>query len=301
MQVYIEDTDAYGIMYNSNYLRCYDRALHMTSYAHNSKTDLACSSVVLQHDDEWSIVSFERMKFKTAPALGTSFVIAGRLVEQPSPHEQVWDMQMQCDQDESLVYNTIEGVRIAHLPSDGSSTDWIPHPNAFAVDKRSPKAKTAVTTCSKNTFQIYRDEFDPHLSAHLPLRNVLNLLERSRTNLLGGPDGLRRLQQDHDVRYVVTRVDDCSLVSTTAVSSSSSSSSSHNNNMIAGESLAVETEATIKRGGGVIVFHQTARLGTERVAQAIVSICALNEHTRRPTNKLPFWMKEKLLSGGETV
>lgn len=28
---YIEDTDAYGVVYNGNYLRAYDRSLHTTS------------------------------------------------------------------------------------------------------------------------------------------------------------------------------------------------------------------------------------------------------------------------------
>ena len=30
--VYIEDTDAYGVMYNANYLRAYERALHTVSF-----------------------------------------------------------------------------------------------------------------------------------------------------------------------------------------------------------------------------------------------------------------------------
>ena len=59
MQVYIEDTDAYGIMYNSNYLRCYDRALHAT----------------VDHEG-WAIVSVDRQKFAASPGLGQEFVIA---------------------------------------------------------------------------------------------------------------------------------------------------------------------------------------------------------------------------------
>ena len=45
MTVYLEDTDAYGIMFNTNYLRSYDRALHLTTSNRNLNT-----SVTSQHD-----------------------------------------------------------------------------------------------------------------------------------------------------------------------------------------------------------------------------------------------------------
>jgi acyl-CoA thioesterase FadM len=140
-------------------------------------------------------------------------------------------------------------------------------------------------------FQVYRDEFDPHLSTHLPLRNILNLFERARTNILGGPDGLRRLQKEEGLLYVVTGIDQCSLVTY----SSAQQRNGETPLLMAGESLTVATNSILKRGGSMIECQQTAMLGEERVAQALVSIYAISEQTRRPFKKLPQWVLENLV------
>ena len=86
MQVFIEDTDAYGVMYNANYLRCYDRALHMVTFG-SDETEL------LGAHDGWSIVSVGQQKFSSSPAMGGMFVIEGTRVEASSDSE-IWDMAM---------------------------------------------------------------------------------------------------------------------------------------------------------------------------------------------------------------
>ena len=310
MQVYIEDTDAYGIMYNSNYLRCYDRALHMTSYAQtkspcdngnsyhddddeqlNGEDDDDALPSILKHDDEWSLVSFERMKFKQSPALGQSFVVTGRLVGEPSDSEQIWDLEMKdAVDDSSIVFNTIQGVRIAHAPTNSRDFSWIPNPGPLATEDRERQQQQYPTLLLEQDFQVYRDEFDPHLQGYLPLRNVLNLFERIRSNSLGGPNALRRLQQEDGFVYVVTSIDQCSLVDY------NNSVGSNTSMLQAGDSLRVRFDAIMKRQGALIEFRQTAFLGNARVAQAVVTIMALSEQTRRPSKRLPQWMVDQMMS-----
>lgn len=63
-----------------------------------------------------------------------------------------------------------------------------------------------------DSFTTYRDEFDTHLVGHLPLRNILNLFERARTNLTGGPEYMRQLKENDNLLFVVTGVEDFQLI-----------------------------------------------------------------------------------------
>lgn len=134
-------------------------------------------------------------------------------------------------------------------------------------------------------FTVYRDEIDAHWQGHLPLRNVLNLMERSRTNALGGPEGLRRLQQDKEngVVVVVTGVSDLTLVEEGVT-------------LVPGRKLVVETAFVVKRRGMILECYQTLRTTSSdaRLAQGKVTLMLLDATTRRPTTKLPVWLRELL-------
>jgi len=265
MKVFIEDTDAYGVMYNANYLRSYDRALHMTSIDKNTGTP------VLQHDG-WSIVSMEQQKFKASPSLGGIFVIEGTL-RASTEQQETWDMIMKSE-DGSTIYNTVSGIKIARpLAEVSDQQHWLPRPNPLEV--------TGGISISDDTFQTYRDEFDPHLSTHMPLRNILNLFERSRSNWLGGPDGLRRLQEEDGLLFVVSSMGKLSLVDCQTTT-------------WPGQPLTIETAFFVKRRGMVIECRHTAKLGKEPIAQGIVNIMTIDANTRRPTTNLPTWLAKKM-------
>lgn len=257
MKVFIEDTDAYGVMYNGNYLRAYDRALHMTSIDTNTGTP------VLQHDG-WSIVSMEQQKFKSSPPLGGAFLIEGTLRDS-TEYEEIWDMVMKSE-DGATVYNTASGVKIVRpFVVDSDPQHWIPRPE--------PLEANLGVSIADDIFQTYRDEFDPHLKTHMPLRNILNLFERSRSNWLGGPDELCRLQEEDGLLFVVTSMEKLSLVDCETTT-------------WPGQDVTIETAFNVKRRGMVIECRHTAKLGEEPVAQGIVNIMTINADTRRPTSTL---------------
>lgn len=307
MQVYIEDTDAYGIMYNSNYLRSFDRALHMTTTQYNSNRDQSLFEdnnknldggirISGQHEG-WSIVSVGQQRFGASPRLGEDFIIEGTLQRMNADDsEEVWDMEMKS-LDGEIVYNWVKDVTIQVAETGDEYSTQALHSSlenitSFDMDTIQPNF-----ICKEDFFTVYRDEIDAHWQGHLPLRNVLNLFERSRTNALGGPEGLRRMQEDDEnpVLAVVTGVSDLTLIDEGTL-------------LIPGQVVAVETAMVVKRRGMVVECYQTLRstssdnLGkreatnscTARLAQGKVTLMMLDARTRRPTAKLPGWARELL-------
>ena len=134
---------------------------------------------------------------------------------------------------------------------------------------------------------MYRDEIDAHWTGHIPLRAVLNLFERARSNSLGGPSDLQKLQKEDGILVVVTNIGQCSLIN-------------HEDTFIEpGQIVFVETSFVSKRKGMVIECYQTLMVKNDdnnhaRLAQGKITLMMINESTRRPTSKLPEWIKEKL-------
>lgn len=301
MKVYIEDTDAYGVLYNSNYLRCYDRALYISSIT-------GCNSNRMKSRD-WSIASVKEMKFKGSPPLGGSYIIKGKMIDNSSDgHSELWDMEMieatDKNEDENnlskTVYNIAIGIRILHPENHDRNALYninpsIPFNVGNVFSQKTSSNKSSVVSVRKVTannkkmidkFMVFRDEFDQHLVSHLPLRNVLNLFERSRSNALGGPDELRRLQHDENIIFVVTSIKDLQLFSYSVnadynrTDSGKTDSldqvevhpsqventeelqqySSLTNSIQAGQELIVETEYVVKKRGMIIECHHKMRI-----------------------------------------
>lgn len=265
-KVYIEDTDAYGIMYNGNYLRSYDRALH-----------LSVEALRQVEGNGWSIVSLGHQKFIASPALGADFIIQGSSKQQDdSSNLQTWDVKM-TSPDGSTVFNVATELIIC-VPSKTNCTD-----NAFSLPPIEPfDVKETSSKVAIEQFVIHRDEIDAHWEGHLPLRNVLNLFERSRSNLLGGPDSLQRLKATDGILVVVTSISDCSLID-------------ENASVYPGQEGVVETSFVIKRKGMIVECFQTLKSASgARLAQAKISLMMISDASRRPTSKLPTWLKQKL-------
>lgn len=257
MQVYIEDTDAYAMKYNTNYLRSYERALHAAEGCVGS------DSILAQHPD-WALVKMTHQQFKSTTALGGNFVITGTLVERKEESE-VWDLTMTCP-DTNEVYNS--ATITVGLPLSYSDVE----PSASSSD-----VQDGVTT-NVHHDTLHRDEFDPHHPNHLPLRSVLNLCERARSNYIGGPDALSRMQQDDNLLVLVTSIHDlCSF----------------QQHSYPRQTVRVETKF-VPRRKGLICEAQHYLFDDETnqpIAQAFVTMVALNATTRRPT-KWPLWDKE---------
>ena len=202
-EVWIEDTDAYGIMFNGNYLRSYERAL----------------LEVYPSSEDWHITKVTRHKFKNSPVLGDKFVIRGKKVE---GYDEAWDLEMvkenSKDEDE-VIFNTAT-ITLQNLSfglDDVNST-------LYSSNEHSDMDKLFVIS-----FKSHRDEFDSLRNGEVgrneenvcnasilggrdlfPLRSVLNLFERARSSRLGGPSILQKIQSD-GILWVVTSIDDLKL------------------------------------------------------------------------------------------
>lgn len=115
----------------------------------------------------------------------------------------------------------------------------------------------------------------------MPLRNVLSLFERSRSNYLGGPDVLREMQTKEGIIFVVTHIEDASLIDDGAT-------------CYAGDEVVVETAFVAKRKGMILDCLQVLKRGEARLAQAKVRVMVLNAKTMRPTNNLPDSLRSTL-------
>ncbi|KAL9183306.1 hypothetical protein ACHAXT_005093 [Thalassiosira profunda] len=330
MRVYIEDTDAYGVVYNSNYLRAYERALHSAA-ADDSAGEGDDGNLQLLRGgalgrDGWFVLQVTEHKFQSSPALGGEFVVRGKLVERdcaiqeeaggdkngPPSCMETWRLQMTSplsreDEDDgapAVVYNEAT-VTIASHEMIGRLPD-LSRPQAPLFDD-------AIGVMARSAFRLHRDEFDAGLAHRLPLRNVLNLFERARTDCLGGPDALRKMEGEDNIVWVVTGVDDMELCNLAAAGrdddeteegasdATRASDSSQRVRCAPGDEVTVETTLVPKRGGMVVDFRHalfaSARdegTGDRRLAQARVTVVALDAAKRRPTRRIPAWVWERL-------
>lgn len=256
MKVFIEDTDAYGVVYNGNYIKFYDRALQhaQSSSAHGFPDDV--------------IVAVGNQKFRSSPSLGDEFFIEGVLKEIDEAERQIWDLSLKS-LDGAILYHTAEQVMVA----SPKNARWLSEEDQF----------TNNLPCSTDSFTAYRDEFDASVPSHLPLKSVLKHFERPRTNLFGGPKELRRAQEEDGIIFVVSRISDLCLLD-------------HRKDSLVGDALTVKTSCDIRKGGMRTDFLQTiyTRSG-ERLAQGIVTVFAINKDTRRPTSKLPERILDRVL------
>mmetsp|Transcript_7122 Transcript_7122/g.11865 ORF Transcript_7122/g.11865 Transcript_7122/m.11865 type:complete len:368 (-) Transcript_7122:713-1816(-) len=330
--VYIEDTDAYGVMYNANYLRAYERALHTVSFKppsyvtsfhcdgdhdgaeDNSSVDLLDGGA-LDHAG-WFVLGATDHKFKGSPPLGGEYIIEGELLERNCDEDnsclEQWKLVMRSPIVENVdddvnskptIYNT-STLTIASPTKSGELPHQY-HPNAPPFDESS-----GATVRSK--FSPYRDEFDPTLPHRMPLRNVLNLFERARTDFLGGPDALRKMESEDNVVWVVTGIDHCELCNLGEAGweeeSNGDGVSASLVQCLPGQSVTVKTNFVSRRGAKIFDCNQMllvpawdeeiCEYRNRRLAQATITMMALDAKKRRPTRKVPQWFVDKI-NGGE--
>lgn len=288
--VYIEDTDAYGVMYNSNYVRQYERALIHAPRDDDTKRK------------QWVLTAITNQKFRSSPKLGSEYVVTGQLVESLADNTEVWQMEM---------------TSVPTNESDGNANDVIVYNAAMVTLASTPHALTSpeedISSSElyhKQSFPCYPDEFDMHLQTttstdiqtqhhayHIPIRSVTNFFERHRTIYLGGPDKLRMLQQDDGILFVVTALDDGEIW-LDAIDGA--------NHL--GRDVIVETKFVAKRRGMIVECHhrllmdmdiddddddQGSTLKSRKLlAKATMTMMALNRDTHRPTSKLPQWLMD---------
>jgi acyl-CoA thioesterase FadM len=323
-RIYIEDTDAYGVMYNSNYLRSYERALSHVPRQNNLQQPP-------DRNRRTVLTSITNQKFRSSPALGEEYIIRGELirVQQKSAsnvtrsgnhedeenddgndglEEEIWKLEMvsmsKTRNDTSI--DTSSSSSSSSSTDNNNENDWtVIHNSATVTLIRSDAAYSSSTACSSTstmfektviitnstteiiTMQLsnnndnerkqhkrnnsdnnsgvkmleyrfipYHDELEVYnnniiimntnnnnnnnnnngyyYNAYhhiIPLRTAMNYFERSRTTHLGGPDMLRKLQDEDDLLWVVTNVQDGALFMDSLVLLNDSGNDNNNNNV----------------------------------------------------------------------
>lgn len=297
--LYIEDTDAYGVMFNGNYLKWFERALHDALIHDDHDTN---NPFLVNNGENASqgpqqknrirrpiIVGMECQKFLASPVLGSEFVIEGKQLENDGsgPYEE-WDLTMR-DATGSLVYSAVSRLRVIRAHStygnsdqsqNGSTGNQIHTPSFHDVDWLRNKMMHLPGMVKRSEFQVYADELD--YAARLPLRTILNYWERSRTNWLGGPTVLERMRMDESgIIVVVTKIEDCQICDPISLPP-----------CFPGERVTVETSVIIRKRGMISTLHQFLVWRDQRIAQAKITLMTLDEQTRRPTSRIPVYMEE---------
>jgi hypothetical protein len=220
--VYIEDTDAYGVMYNSNYIRQYERALtHAPSRNDNDASSSTTTTKRPKQQQQWIMTAITNQKFRSSPLLGSEYVVTGQLVEEKKMgdgssiiEEEVWQMQMISvpananDDDDVIVYNTAT-VTIASTPqvltttTTTTTTASSPKEEDTTTIISPPSSELKIQHIEQMSFPCYTDEFNTHylidttqtqtqtqtqthhhVVQYIPIRSVTNFFERHRTTYL---------------------------------------------------------------------------------------------------------------------
>ena len=347
-------------MYNGNYIRSYERALsHVPRHNENYS---------------WLVISVTNQKFRSSPMLGENYVIRGVRLEKDDEGE-VWQLEMATTRSKTISDNGDteepddyeEGENwIVHNSATVTILNTLYNASSFSYKKKAEETASNSTTLQHQKLDedyggiifeqrsiAYNDEFDTHhfyvqnqqqrqssLLPYrpyliLPIRNAMNFFERSRTNYLGGPDILRKMQLEEDILWVVTSVDDGKIM----VSLDDSSFVNNEENGVEmgntttektfekyysylrpSTDVFVRTNFIVKRRGMIVeCWHElfkdeddsgnngsskdeirTTGLSRSNVrrsslAQATVTVMALKGSTRRPTSKLPQWILDQIM------
>lgn len=298
-KVYIEDTDAYGVIYNSNYVRAFERALLQYGTITGKKDDETTPS-----NKKLILSSIHNQKFRSSPALGEEYIIRGERI-----HDDTWKVEMVTENDSGIVVHNTACIGMTSAISSLSSSDVTLNQNGKIDEKR---------------YTPYHDEFDHYsfdpitsqYGYYIPIRNAMNFFERSRSDFLGGPDALRKMQVEDDLIWVVTAVENgrLFLLDENVQSAYSSEDVSVGEfrpedamqpltsristcGVAPGKEVIVQTTFDVKSKGMILDCHHTIWMedsGKKKLlAQATCVIVALKGSTRRPTSKLPQWVLDK--------
>ena len=241
-QVYIEDTDAYGVLYNANYVKYYARAF---------ETILGNECVISKIDEQ---------KFKGSPVLGENVLVQAEQIDETDSTSK-WTVVLTSD-DEDSIYNMAQ-VTLSRSAS-------------FDCDEKLDIDGSWIEQI--DSFRLFQDEIEMRFlndkqTSFLSFFTVMKLFERSRSNFIGGPDNLKRLKEEEGLLCVVTSVDNGALQGNALDDYKSGTDLSLNvqNNFHVKRKKMIDCYQTL------LSLDQTSI-----IAQAKISILAIDSESRRP-------------------
>lgn len=272
VEVYIGDTDAYAMVYHATYLRFFARARE-DFFGLAALSALARGEEALRLRDR----GVRHVRYFDSARFGDELVVESKIIELGESHA-VFNhiLRRKGEPKEKKVLRCVAEVGFA--AADGS-----PRPLPAALV--SPDAAKGLPPCRDSTvfggapppLGAAAASATPHrLRVHawgdlvlatgtLCQVQLVDLLERSRTALLGGPAVLERCRLDATI-FVVSRIDGVR----------------HAADARHGDALDVCSVVELRSGGRCVVFHEELRRGEELLSEGRVSVFCIDSNTREP-------------------
>lgn len=188
--VYIEDTDAYSVLYHNNYAKFVHRALQ--AHCARGSTSAACAVELLGLDD---------LRFIRPATLGDDVLVETSVVEEMAGGELVAHHSLACATSGESFARVRSYSRPRQGGRDGAALPLEQLPGWIALETCAPLSAPH----AKYELTVWEDELSSH--GGLSGMAVLRAFERARTDALGGPAVLSRLQ-DERAKCLVARIDE---------------------------------------------------------------------------------------------
>jgi acyl-CoA thioesterase FadM len=171
--VYIESTDAYGMVFYPNYIVEIER------------------SYIKRHDTPMRILSMKNMKYRKPGRLGDRLCIR-RTVSKRSGQESIDIVRIAKNSSDEVIF-TASGITAVALSDKSSKSSLIQSSELSGMNQFSFE------------HSVWPDERD--VNGMLLTKTIFTLFERGRTDILGGPAALAATAVD-DVHVYVNRISD---------------------------------------------------------------------------------------------
>ena len=327
-EVYLENTDAFGILYNANYITLYQRALEEILFYTNP-------SIQRNKSMKKAIIidKCEDMNYKQAAKLGDTLRIRSCLKQWKGYSNgiySIWEQSCIREDDDTLINSVVVWARVmmndldivqSYFPKSCECESKLLSFVSSNISKSSVSPSPSVSTSKSKIVQsitkpiriysdecqlLYIDSNDYELYG-IGLLSILRYFERSRTICLGGPTKLHRFTKD-GLAVVVAKINH--LIQTNLPKWNSNPNSNSHSKIIhttsSGDEIIVQNDVET-RGKVAVTFHHRLYLKEKStdndisnvhdlplLAEASIVLACLNVTSGRAT-KFPDWLYDEQL------
>jgi len=207
MQIYIEHTDAFGVVFYANYLKFFERAIQDTTSGVPDKMIP-------------SILRVDGLRYKNAAVLGQRIKVRSKVI-QYTKKTLVEKFEIVNAENDEEIFTSAEvtwGFLDQHNEFSQSNVLDLPHEIAIAgietgatcLDNEERPSVFKDEICYASFVdRVYVDDIDA--TGFLSPSSILRHFERARTMVIGGPDtGLERLRKE-GINIYIARIDDLDM------------------------------------------------------------------------------------------
>jgi len=211
--IYIEDTDCYGVVYNCNYLKFFDRA-------RQTALGLLPLKNLRRKDVELLTTYVDELRLPGAAVLGQELRIESKVVASKGRGGIQWEQSLICEDTDAVLAKMEATTKFVHASSTGigdvleafrgnsSVRSWLEE--GEEEEEAAGETRTFVMEgrVHEEEVIVFADDFDGR--GRISDLSIAKMFERNRNIALGGPAGLNRLKEEGFL-VVVTHFNDFSI------------------------------------------------------------------------------------------